>query len=151
MIKRLGINLHNISIIALSTLKTFEGFAILTMLRPFAIVISVLGIIDHLRRAARNIETSDVWRIEKALVTMFFGPNHHWIISLYKLLIQAFFVYTVYKLKNKAIAVALSALLLLIYLEQTEITTIYKLTEEEARWVYYISIALMGLLWMTSI
>ena len=85
MIKRLGINLHNISIIALSTLKTFEGFAILTLLRPFAIVISALGIIDHLRKATRNIESSDVWRIEKALVTMFFGPNHHWLISLYKL------------------------------------------------------------------
>tara|TARA_B100001094_G_C18138199_1_gene776364 strand:- start:616 stop:1071 length:456 start_codon:yes stop_codon:yes gene_type:complete len=151
MIKQLGLNLHNVSIIALSFLKTIEGFTLLTILRPFAIVISVLGVIDHLRKAARNEEASDVWQIEKAIVNMFFGPKHHWIISIYKLFIQAFFIYTVYKLKNKTIAVALSALLLLWYLERVDLTITYKITEKEAEWVYSLSAILICVLWITSI
>ncbi len=151
MTKILGLNLHNVSIVALTAIKYVEGFALLTILRPFAIVISVLGIIDHLRKAAKNMDASDVWPIEKALITMFFGPKYHWIISLYKLAVQAFFVYTVYKLKNKTIAVALSALLLLVYLESVNITDLYKLTDQEARWVYYLSSILLLILWMTSI
>lgn len=144
-----NINFHKVAVIVLPLLKFLRRTEALTMLRPFGLLYGLLGASYVIKNIEKLKKDSTVWKIEKAFLNTFIGPQYHYL-ALYYILSKIYFVYVVWNLENKKRAIIFSTILLAIWVATTNLKKEFDISEKDYDMVFTMSIGMLIWLWDSS-